>query len=178
MNKTAFYGLMAEFDEPEELSAAVDEARKQGYTKLDAYSPFPIEGLAEKAGIQPTRISMIVLLGGLGGGITGYLMQYYAAVIAYPLNIGGKPLHSWAAFIPVTFEMTVLGAAFAAVFGMLGLNGLPMPYHPVFNVPRFEMASKNRFFICIESRDPKFDRESTRTFLERLKPRGVYDVEP
>ena len=171
------YGLMAEFEDPNDLIAAARGAYAAGYRKMDAYSPFPVEGLAEALGLRDHRLPRIVLIGGLIGGTAGYLLQYYVSVIAYPLNIGGRPLHSWPAFIPVTFETTVLVAALSAVLGMLALNGLPMPYHPVFNVPRFALATRNRFFLCIEATDPKFDREETMRFLEGLKAREVSDVD-
>jgi hypothetical protein len=170
------YGLMAEFDSPEDLLEAAQHAHAEGYRRMDAYTPFPVAGLAEAIGFHRTRLPLVVLLGGVAGGLGGYLLQYYTAVIEYPLNIGGRPLHSWPAFIPVTFEMTVLIAALAAVLGMLALNGLPMPYHPVFNVPRFEMASRDLFFLCIEATDPRFNAERTRRFLESLKPRQVHEV--
>lgn len=172
------YGLMAEFSDPTSLVKAADRAYEKGYRKMDAYSPYPIEELAEAIGFHHSKLPMIVFLGGLIGCIGGFFMQYYASVISYPINIGGKPLNSWPAFIPVTFECTVLMAAFAAVFGMLALNGLPEPYHPVFNVKRFALASRNRFFLCIESGDPKFDLVSTKQFLENLSPREVSVVEP
>jgi hypothetical protein len=143
---------------------------------MDAYSPFPIEELHEALGGHHTRLPLIVLIGGLIGCIGGYLLQYWVAAIAYPINVGGRPFHSWPAFIPVTFECTILGASLAAVLGMLGLNGLPQPYHPVFNVPRFALASRNRFFLCIEARDPKFHVEETRRFLETLNPREISTV--
>ena len=170
------YGLMAEFDSPAALVGAARKAHQAGYHKMDAYSPFPIEELHEALDIHHSRLPLIVLIGGAVGCIGGYLMQYWASGIAYPLNVGGKPFNAWPMFIPVTFECTILGAALSAVLGMLALNGLPMPYHPVFNVPRFALASRNRFFLCIEARDPKFNLEATRRFLETLGPREVSTV--
>jgi hypothetical protein len=170
------YGLMAEFEDPNALVAAAHHARLEGYRRMDAYSPFPIEELHEALGLPPTRLPLIVLIGGLVGAVAGYGLQYWVSVIENPLNIGGKPLHSWPAFIPITFETTILVAALSAVLGMLALNGLPMPYHPVFNVPRFALASRNRFFLCIEARDSQFDLEATRTFLQTLNPREVSTV--
>jgi len=167
---------MAEFDNPNDLVAAASRARAEGYRQMDAYTPFPVEGLAEALGFHRTRVPLIVLIGGLVGCATGYLMQYYLTALDYPLNIGGRPLNSWPAFIPITFELTILVAALSAVLGMLALNGLPMPYHPVFNVPRFALASRNRFFLCIEASDPRFDLEATRHFLESLNPREVATV--
>jgi hypothetical protein len=172
------YGLMAEFDHPERLVEVSRLAREQGYRTIDAYSPFPVEGLDEALGERKDRLPLLVLLGGIGGGLTGFGMQYFANVIQYPLIIGGRPYNSWPSFIPVTFELTILGAALVAVLGMLALNGLPTPYHPVFSVPRFELASRQAFFLCIESRDPKFDFTKTKQFLESLKPVGVYEVAP
>jgi len=170
------FGLMAEFDDPTSLVAATQRAHDAGYRRMDAYSPFPIEELHDALGSHHTRLPLIVLIGGLCGGIGGYTLEYWSSVMAYPLNIGGKPLHSWPAFIPVTFETTILVAALTCVLGMLALNGLPQPYHPVFNVPRFALASRNRFFLCIESKDPKFELEATRRFLETLNPREVTTV--
>jgi len=175
--KPAIYGLLAEFDRPDDLLAAAHRAHEAGYRRMDAYTPLPIAGLAEAIGFRRTHLPLIVLLGGIVGGVGGYLLQYYASVIDYPLNVGGRPLHSWPAFIPVTFELTILGAALAAVLGMLALNGLPMPYHPVFNVPRFELATRKRFLLCLEASDPQFDRDGTKRFLERLPSQAVYEVE-
>jgi hypothetical protein len=167
------YGLMAEFEDPTDLVAAARRAREAGYRCMDAYSPLPIEELHEALGSHHTRLPLVVLIGGIIGCVGGYTLQYWASAIAYPLNVGGKPLHSWPAFIPVTFECTILVAALFAVFGMLALNGLPQPYHPVFNVPRFALASRSRFFLCIESKDPQFDLDRTRAFLEEQRPKEV-----
>ncbi|MCS6926550.1 MAG: DUF3341 domain-containing protein [Candidatus Binatia bacterium] len=171
------YGLLAEFETPAELLAAAQRARDAGYRHMDAYTPFPVEGLAEAIGFRRTWLPVIVLVGGIVGCVSGYLLQYWTSVVDYPLNIGGRPLHSWPAFVVVTFELTILFAALAAVLGMLALNGLPMPYHPVFNVPRFAFATRDRFFLCLEATDPQFDREETRRFLERSQPRQVSEVE-
>ena len=176
MKSSVIYGLMAEFEDPTSLVTATERAHHEGYRHMDAYSPYPIEELHDALGARHTRLPLIVLIGGLVGCLGGYALQYWSSVIAYPLNIGGKPLHSWPAFIPVTFECTILAAALSCVLGMLALNGLPMPYHPVFNLPRFALASRNRFFLCIESKDPKFDLETTRRFLESLEPREVSTV--
>jgi hypothetical protein len=175
--RTPTYGMMAEFDNPSDVVAAASRAYEAGYRRLDAYSPYPIEELSEAIGVHSTRMPMIVLIGGIVGGIAGYLLQFYTHVIDYPLNVGGKPLHSWPAFIPITFECVVLGAALSAVFGMLALNGLPEPYHPVFNTPNFALASRDRFFLLIQANDPKFDAAETRTFLQSLGAREVNDVE-
>src|SRR5947207_3872569 len=173
----AIYGLMAEFDDPKALVAATTRAYREGYRRMDAYSPFPIEELHDALGGGHTRLPLIVLIGGLFGCAGGYGLQYWVSAIAYPINVGGRPLHSWPAFIPVTFECTILAAALSAVLGMLALNGLPMPYHPVFNVPRFALASRNRFFLVIEARGAKFEIKETRPFLETLHAREVTTVE-
>ena len=175
-HENGLYGLMSEFDTPEALVAATQHAYAEGYRKLDAYSPFPVEGLADTVHVHRNRLPKLVLLGGIVGALIGFFMQYYAATISYPLNVGGRPFNSWPAFIPVTFEVSIFIAAFTAVLGMLGLNGLPMPYHPVFNVPRFALASHDRFFLCIEARDAKFDLEQTKRFMQSLGPREVVEV--
>lgn len=174
---STLYGLMAEFDDPEDLIEAAERAHAEGYQRMDAYTPYPVHGLSEALGVRPTRLPSLVLIGGITGGLAGYGLQYWAAVLEYPYNIGGRPFHSWPSFIPITFETTVLLAAFAAVFGMLALNGLPQPYHPVFNVPRFELATRTHFFLCIEATDPKFDLDRTRQFLESLNPQEVAEVD-
>ena len=179
MKKTRpdLYGVMAEFTDADRLLEAAHRTFGQGYRRLDAYSPVPVEGLAEAIGFHRNRLPLVVLLGGLLGGVGAFLMQWYSSVIDYPLNIGGRPLNSWPAFIPITFEVTILVAALSAVFGMLGLNGLPKPYHPVFNIPSFEMASRSHFFLVVHGDDPKFDRAGVRTFLEGLGPKDVFEVE-
>jgi hypothetical protein len=174
--KPPIYGVMAEFKTPMELLEAVERASAEGYRRIEAYTPMPVEGLADALGYKTTRVPLVTLVGGILGGLGGYAMQYWIAAVDYPQNVGGRPLNSWPAFIPVTFELTILGAALAAVLGMLALNGLPMPYHPVFHVPRFALATRDRFFLCIESRDQRFDRVGTRRFLESLDPREVCDV--
>jgi Protein of unknown function (DUF3341) len=177
MKRPSTYGLMAEFNDPDNLLAAARRTREEGYRRMDAYTPFPVEGLSEALGFQRTWVPLLVLIGGIIGCVGGYIMQYYIAVVDYPINVGGRPLHSWPAFIVITFELTVLAAALAAVLGMLALNGLPTPHHPVFNVPRFALASRDRFFLVIEATDPKFHLEDTRRFLKSLGSREVADVE-
>jgi len=170
------YGLMAEFDNPTALVNAARSAREKGYRRLDAYSPFPIEELTDALHLHHNKLPLIVLLGGILGGLTGFFLQYYVTVIYFPINIAGRPLNSWPAYIVITFELTILFAAISAVLGLLALCGLPMPYHPTFNVPRFALASRSRFFLCIESRDPLFDATQTAEFLESLEPREVSEV--
>src|SRR6202040_885202 len=176
MKRTGTYGIMAEFDSVHTLLDAANRTREAGYQKIDAYSPFPVEGLAEAIGFHHDEVPLVVLIGGLIGGLTGYLMQYWISAVRYPINVGGKPYHSWPAFIVVTFEMTVLFAGVAAVLGMLALNGLPMPYHPVFHSSRFAFATRDRFFLCIEARDPLFDRVQTMNFLRSLSPYDVAEI--
>ncbi len=167
---------MGEFETPEQLLAAARKAREAGYKHVDAYTPFPIEGLAHAIGFRWTAVPLITLIGGVGGGLTGFGLQYWCSAITYPLNIAGRPLNSWPAFIPVTFELTVLGASIFAVVGMLALNKLPQPYHPIFNVERFASASTDRFFLVIEARDPKFDLGESSRFLQEASARHVSEV--
>ncbi len=175
-DRPPIYGLLAEFDDANALVAATRRVHEAGYRSMDAYSPFPIEELAAALGLHKTHLPLLVLMGGLIGGVGGYLLQSWTATTSYPLNVGGRPLHSWPAFIPVTFELTILGAALFAVLGMLALNGLPMPYHPVFNVPRFALATRDRFFLCVEANDPLFDGQRTSVLLRDLGAREVTEV--
>jgi hypothetical protein len=171
------YGVMAEFDNPNRLVAAARRTYEVGYRRINGYSPYPIEELWEAIGFHHTSLPVIVLIGGIIGGLGGFFMQYYLAVFDYPLNVGGKPFNSWPAFIPITFEMTILCAALAAVFGMLALNKLPQPYHPVFNAPNFKLASRDHFFLVIEANDPKYNHGEVVEFLKSLEPKEVTDVE-
>jgi hypothetical protein len=170
------YGLLAEFAEPDSLVRAIQRAREEGYRLFEAYTPYPVKEVSKAIGYRRSWVALIVLLGGIAGGVGGFFMEYYAAVISYPINIGGRPLNSWPMFIPITFELTVLIGALAGAFGMLALNGLPQPFHPLFQIERFRLATQSRFFLCIEARDPKFDLQETRLFLETLQPREVSDV--
>jgi hypothetical protein len=171
------YGLMAEFADPAAVVEAARKVRAAGYRRVDAYTPYPIEALSEALDFHHSRLPLLVLLGGIAGLVGGFGLQYWASVIEYPMNIGGRPYLSWPSFIPPTFETTILLAALTAVLGMLALNGLPQPYHPVFNVPRFALASKDRFFICIEATDPKYDHDGTWSFLVNLGARMVTEVD-
>ncbi len=177
MRRLAIHGLMAEFSSEEELVKAATKAYEAGYRRMDAYSPLPVKGLADALGFRSTGVPLIVLIGGLIGCVGGFGLQYWIAAIDYPINVGGRPYNSWPSFIPVTFELTILVAALAALLGMLTLNRLPMPYHPVFNVPRFAQASRDRFFLCIEAADSKFDRKATMQFLTELPAAAVSVVE-
>ena len=180
MKKTTnphLYGVMAQFDNPSALVTAARETYEAGYRQINGYSPFPIEELWEAIGFKRTALPIIVLIGGIIGGLGGFFMQYWMEVVDYPINVGGKPFNSWPAFIPITFECTVLVAAFSAVLGMLALNKLPQPYHPVFKAPNFALATRDSFFLVIESKDPKFDHDETVRFLRTLEPREVIDVE-
>ena len=176
-HRSHMYGVMGEFETAKQLIQATEKTREAGYRRIDAYAPFPVEGLSEALGLRRSWVPFVTLVGGLLGGLSGFAFQYWVNVYSYPMNIGGRPLNSWPAFIPVTFELTILGASTFAVFGMLAMNKLPQPHHPVFNVPRFTHASTDRFFLCIEATDPLFDRDGTRRFLERLVPRTVSEVE-
>ena len=171
------YGVIAEFENPSDLVAAARRVYSLGYRRINGYSPYPIEELSEAIGFTHTSLPLIVFIGGLIGGIGGFLMQYYIEVIDYPINVGGKPYNSWPAFIPITFEMTVLVAAFSAVLGMLVLNKLPQPYHPVFNLPNFAMATRDRFFLAIEANDAKFHHAEVIELLKSLNALEVNDVE-
>ena len=177
MNKPAMYGLIAEFDSADGVLTAAQRAYTEGYREMDAYTPFPVEGLAEAIGFHQTYVPLVCLIGGLLGCTGGFFLQWWPNVIGYPLNIGGRPYNSWPQFIPITFELTVLLAGLATVFGMLALNGFPEPYHPVFNAKNFELASRDKFFLCIEARDEKFDAQKTREFLLNLNAHEVSEIE-
>jgi hypothetical protein len=174
--RSPIYGVVAEFSELDKLISAVTEVRNAGYTRFEAYSPVPSEELNEAIGYHGSSLPLLIFLGGLFGAVLGYGLQYYCAVIEYPLNVGGRPFNSWPAFVPVMFECTILCASLTAVFGMLALNGLPAPYHPLFHVPRFSRASRDLFFLCLQSRDPKFERKTAATFLAGLGASDVQEV--
>ena len=174
----SIYGLMAEFDNPTALVEAANRARLDGYRNMDAYSPIPIHELSDALGLRRTRLPRLVLLGGILGGLAGFGLEVWTQAIAYPMNVGGRPYISWPQFIPVTFETTVAGSAFTAFFAMWALNKLPMPYHPVFNVPEFAEASRDKFFLCLEAADPRFSEAAAREFLTGLNPNQVTEVTP
>ena len=173
----SLHGLMAEFASAEELLAAAHKVHGAGYRNVDAYSPFPIHGMDEALALPKSWIPLLVLIGALTGTALGFGLEYWVSVIEYPLMVGGKPFFSWPAFIPVAYETTILLGGLTAAIGMLAINGLPMPYHPVFNVERFTLAMSDRFFLCIEATDPQFNREETKNFLEGLHPYQVSEVE-
>jgi hypothetical protein len=174
----AVYGLLAEFKTTTELVDAARATREAGYTHTDGFSPFPIADMDEALAIPRTRIRWLILVAGITGCLFGFGMQYFANVIHYPMNIGGRPMNSWPMFIPITFELTILFTALTTVLSMLIANGFPQPYHPVFNVPSFAHASQDSFFLIIEASDPKFNREETMNFLKSLHPHEVTEVAP
>ena len=176
MSESRTFGLMAEFETVNDAITAARKVYGAGYRRMDAYSPFPVEELSEAIGFHSNGVALVCLIGGLLGGSAAYVLQWWINTVGYPVNIGGRPLHSWPAFIIVTFEMTILFSGISAVFGMFALNGLPLPYHPVFNVPHFEAASKDKFFIVIFATDKKYDPQGTRHFLETLHPTSIAEV--
>ncbi|HVJ06040.1 MAG TPA: DUF3341 domain-containing protein [Candidatus Saccharimonadales bacterium] len=176
MTESVLHGVVAEFITPDELVSACKKAYAAGYRRMDAYTPFPLEEVADAIGFEKTRVPLLTLAGGILGGLSGFFLQYWVHTSAYPVNVGGRPLNSWPSFVIITFEMTILFAGIAAVVGMLTLNGLPQPYHPIFNHPRFTAASRDRFFLCIEAADPKFDLEQTTHFLEATDAVDVAEV--
>lgn len=177
VSDTDLYGVVGEFDTPESIMDAANAAREAGYKKMDAYTPFPVTGLDEALGMTNTRIGWVVLFMGITGGLTAFAMQYYANAIFYPINIGGKPLNAWPNFIIITFECTILFAAFTAGLFMLARNGLPRPYHSIFNTPNFGSATRDHFFLCIEATDEQFDVATVRSFMEAQSPLRVSEVE-
>lgn len=170
------YGLVAEFDNADRLVEVAEQAKVAGYKVMDAYSPFPIHGLSEAIGFHDVRMPWMIFAGGLTGAFVGYTMQWYILTVDYTLNVGGKPFNSLPSFVPITFECTILFSALTAVFGMLALNKLPKPYHSIFNTPGFERASQDRFFLCIEAKDPMYDAQQTASFLESFHPLAVNEV--
>lgn len=176
-HKPEIYGLMAEFNTPDEVLVAARKASASGFSKMDAYTPFPMEELTDALKIRQTKLSLFVLCCGIAGCLTGFFLQYFAAAVDYPLNIGGRPLNSWPQWIPITFELTILFSALGAFIGVFFRNGLPRPIHPVFNVDRFEHASRDKFFLCIEASDPRFDKKTTHDFLQSLGPAYVHIVD-
>jgi hypothetical protein len=175
--KSLLYGFLAEFADPETLKECIRRARQEGFKRIDAYTPFPVEGVSEELGIHHSSVPLIVLIGGLIGGLGGAFMQWYSSVFDYPLNIGGRPFNSWPSFVVITFELTILFAGLFGALGMLALNDLPKPHHALFNEPHFDRATQDRFFFCIEATDPKFDTDATWSFLESLNPEGLYAVQ-
>jgi hypothetical protein len=176
MRDAPLHGLIAEFDEPGKVLAGARAAYEAGYRKMDAYTPFAVEDLAEALGMKKTAVPAITLVCAIIGGATGYGMQLFSATVHYPINVGGRPLHSWPAFVPITFELTVLFGALGAVIGMLALNGLPRLHHPVFETPFFTERNQSHFYLCIERLDPRFDEDATAEFLRKLAPLHVWEV--
>lgn len=176
MSETKLHGLVAEFQSAPEILSAARRAHQLGYRAMDAYTPYPVEDLAEALGMKKNRVSLITLICALSGSVTGYGMQYASAVWDYPINVGGRPLHSWPAFIPITFELTVLFGAIGGVLGMLWLNGLPRPHHAIFSTPFFEERSASHFYLCLEARDPLFEIEKARVQLQEMHPAHVWEV--
>jgi Protein of unknown function (DUF3341) len=174
---SVLYGFMAEFADPESLKECIRRAKAEGFRRIDAYTPFPVEGVSDELGLYRSVVPLIVLTGGLIGALTGALMQWYSSVYDYPLNIGGRPFNSWPSFVVITFELTILFAGLFGALGMLALNGLPKPHHPLFNEPHFDRVTQDRFFLCIEARDPRFDSRETWKFLESFNPEGLYAVQ-
>jgi hypothetical protein len=171
------YGLVAEFDDADDFLIAAGRTREEGYTRMEGYAPFPMEGMSEALGHTDTWIPKIMLVGGILGAFSGFGLLFWTTVVAYPLNIGGRPIFAWPSYIPITFEMTVLLSSLAGVVGMFLLNGLPSPYHPLFEAPNFDRATSDRFFLCVEAVDPRFDLEQTRSFLEGLRALQVSEVQ-
>jgi hypothetical protein len=174
--RTPIFGLLAEFEKPEQVLEATRQARREGYHEMDAFTPYPVEGLATELGMRRTRMPFLVLLTAVVGTAVGYSMQYWTMKVDYPFDVGGRPENSWPAFLPIVFEVMVLVASISALLGMLFLNGLPQPYHPLFRVERFVEANSFRFFLCIEAADPRFDREATARFLAGLAAARVIEV--
>lgn len=170
------HGIVAEFLEPEEVLSAASRAYAEGYRRMDAYTPFPVEGLAEAIGFRRNGVPLVALLGGIFGASLGFGMQCFSAMHDYPINVGGRPLYSWPSFIPITFELTILFAALAALFGMFALNRLPQPHHPIFETPFFEQRNASRFYLCIQADDPRFDRDRVSRFLRQLAPQHIWEV--
>jgi len=176
MKREGIFGVAAEFESAPEVVAAAHKAFAAGYREMDAYTPFPVEDLAEALGVRVNRVPLITLICALTGSLTGYLLQYYSAVWDYPINVGGRPVHSWPSFIPITFELTVLFGAIGGVIGMFAMNGLPRPNHPIFDTPHFAERNASRFYLCVEASDPKFDLQQTRVDLEAMSPANVWEV--
>ncbi len=170
------YGYMLEFEDDEALVEAARKLREEGYERIEAFTPFEVEELEPVLPKKMLGLGWIILFSGMTGTATGFFLQWYSCVVSYPLNVGGRPLDSWPSWLAITFELTVLFASFGAMFGMFGLNKLPQLYHPVFNVPQFERASRDRFFLCLEKEDRLFDRERTFDFMRGLEPIGLYEV--